>query len=74
MIINVLLENDYPIDFIFKIINARLKSLFLKRTLKQNNDICTTSNKNENKTSWFTIPYIPNTSDKFRNITKDGWM
>ncbi|KYN27975.1 hypothetical protein ALC57_02611 [Trachymyrmex cornetzi] len=37
-VIETLLMNDYPLDFIFKTINERLKSLLYKKTLKQSND------------------------------------
>ena len=36
-IINILLNNDYLIDFIFNIINSRLKMMFHKLRTKRNN-------------------------------------
>jgi hypothetical protein len=35
LIIGVLLNNDYPVQLIFETVNARLKSLIYKQTLKQ---------------------------------------
>jgi len=43
----------------------RLKTLFNKRTKKQNLD---NTNDEVNK-GWFLIPFIPNITEKFKNIT-----
>jgi len=75
-IINTFLQNDYPLHFIFETINLRLKTIVNKRnnahTIEENNN----NNKNENnnnliKINWFTIPYFPNISEKFKNIIKN---
>ena len=60
-IIETLLNNDYPLDFIFETVNVRLRSLCHKKTLKQN-----TSDLDETpkKTIWYTIPYVPNISER----------
>ncbi|KYN29802.1 hypothetical protein ALC57_00753 [Trachymyrmex cornetzi] len=68
-VIDILLNNDYPLDFIFKTINLRLKSLFYSQTMKQNN-----ANSNDTRDEmkpWITLPYIPQISDKFMNIFND---
>ncbi|KYN29986.1 hypothetical protein ALC57_00554 [Trachymyrmex cornetzi] len=67
-IIETLLNNDYPLDFIFDNVNARLKSLCYKQTLKQNSDKNSVDTKNF---PWITIPYVQNILEKFKNITKD---
>jgi len=55
-VIKTLLNNDYPIDFIFNIINERLKSLLSNKTWKQNtND---TFVEDIVKKLWFTIPFV----------------
>lgn len=70
LVINTFLNNDYPLDFIFKTINNRIKFLLHKQTIKQNNDLINTNTINK-KQSWFTIPYIPGVSDKFKYIIKN---
>jgi len=66
-IVNILLNNDYPLDFIFKTIRTRLKSLLYNFNKQEdsNNDESDQSNK------WFTIPFIDSVSNKFRGIAKD---
>jgi len=67
LIIKILLENDYPLEFIFNTIRSRIKSLINDKTMQQKNN----NQKNElnnNKKIWFTVPYIKPTSDKFKNI------
>ena len=66
-IVNILLENDYPLDFIFKIIQERLRCLFVGRSKKQ---LLNTSEEVE-KISWFTIPYVPSISERFINIFRN---
>ncbi|KYN17046.1 hypothetical protein ALC57_10682 [Trachymyrmex cornetzi] len=68
-VIDILLNNDYPLDFIFKTINLRLKSLFYNQTMKQNN-VNSNDTRDEMK-PWITLPYIPQISDKFMNIFND---
>jgi len=65
-IIRILLENDYPLKFIFNTIGTRVKSLIFGKTLQQNDN-----KDNElinNKKIWFTVPYIKSISEKFKNI------
>ena len=59
-IINTLLNNDYPIDFIFNTIDSRLKLLFRKLMMKWNHIV--TINK---YSSWFILPYVSTVSEKF---------
>jgi len=65
-IIKVLLENDYPLGFIFNTIRSRIKSLINGKTMQQNNN--QNNEPNNNTKIWFTVPYIKPTSDKFKNI------
>ena len=54
-IVNIFLENDYPVKFIFDTINFRLRFLLKRKLLRQADpDII----NNEKKTTWFTIPSI----------------
>jgi hypothetical protein len=61
--IQILLDN-YPLDFIFSSINNRLKKLFNKFDK-------TEDDSNNNKNSFFTIPYMEEVSNGFTQITKD---
>jgi len=67
-VIEIFLNNDYPIDFIFNTINERLKSLLSNKTLKQN-----TNDTSDDivKKLWFTIPFVSEISYKFKDIIKD---
>ena len=69
LIINILLNNDYPLDFIFKTIKTRLKYLIYNgnATLKDS----TNDSESEHVKNWFTIPFIDSVSNKFRGITMD---
>jgi len=67
-IIEILLENDYPLEFIFNTIRTRIKSLINGKTTQQNNIQDNDSNNNNKKTIWFTVPYIKSISEKFKNI------
>jgi len=64
-IINVLLNNDYPLNFIFDTVNTRLKSLSI--ILQQTNS----KTKPENTHKWFTIPFLSSVSHKLKHLTKD---
>jgi len=63
-IIETFISNNYPLQFIFNVIHMRLKSLLNKQTKKQ-----ITNNTNEEKKSWFVIPYIKKVTDTFKHIT-----
>ena len=69
-VIEMLLNNDYPLTFIFKTINNRLKSLMTK---KQNCLDSPSANTPivRNDDLYFTMPYAVNFSDKFKYITKE---
>jgi len=64
-IINVLLNNDYPLSFIFDTVNTRLKSF--SNVLQQRNK---NTESNDIK-KWFTIPFLSSASHKFKHLTKD---
>jgi len=66
-VIRTLLNNDYPIDFIFHVMSDRLKSLTHKKTFRQMN---TSTNESDiDKIKWFTIPYVNSLSKKFNMVT-----
>ena len=63
--IEILLDNNYPLDFIFNVFRERIK------TLIHNNKSSKNPNKNISESaSFFTIPYIQNFSEKFNNVTR----
>lgn len=64
----ILMDNCYPIDFIFRNFHERLKWLFHK-----NNNLFHTQNdsKVKEREKYFTISFINGISDKFRWILKD---
>jgi len=64
-IIRLLMENDYPLKFIFDTMNTRLRYLIRYR---QKNTI---KNPKETNCKWFVVPYIRSISEKFKHIIKD---
>jgi len=70
LVINTLLNNDYPLNFIFDTINSRLKYLLRKRDFisekKKKRDIMNASYN----TLWFTIPYLLKFADKFKEVIR----
>ncbi|XP_018337091.1 PREDICTED: uncharacterized protein LOC108745430 [Trachymyrmex septentrionalis] len=68
-IINILLQNDYPLDFIFDSINQRIKNLIKKRHRVHN--VVTDSDLTNESTSWLTVPFIPLHTEKFRTLNKN---
>lgn len=50
-----MLENDYPLHFIFETINKRLNSLLNKRTLRPTVDNATPENTAKQCLTWYTI-------------------
>ncbi|KYN05738.1 hypothetical protein ALC62_03324 [Cyphomyrmex costatus] len=70
-VIETLLDNDYPVDFVFNIINERLKSLLLKKTSKQDVDLNKVVEEKKEKKIWFTIPFMSDIANKFKNAVQD---
>lgn len=64
-IIKILLNNGYPLKLIFDTINQRLKTLIYK--LKH----CVDKSDEEDRVTYFCVPYIPSLTDKFKRITND---
>jgi len=56
--INLLLDNSYPFEFVFSLIKKRLHSKFHSNIHKQVND------SEDNDKNYFIIPYMGNMSDK----------
>jgi len=66
-VIDTLLNNDYPLKFIFRVMSDRIKSLVHSKTNKQKKIL--PDNNDTQMSKWFSIPYISNVSEKFKNIT-----
>lgn len=72
-IITALLENGYPLPFIFKSIHEKLIYLFKKITIQNHpisNDNIDT-NVDKKATTFFNIPYVLGVSEHFNRITRD---
>ena len=67
-IIDILLLNDYPLDFIFDSINHRIKNLIRNRHRLY--DTATDIDLTNKSTSWLTVPFIPLHTEKLRSLNK----
>lgn len=65
-IIDILLDNGYPLCFIFRVLHERLKYLCYRVNSNPNDE-----EHREESVSYFTIPYVPLISEQFKRITKD---
>ena len=63
-LINILLDNDYPLTFIFDTVNQRIKNLIKNRHLIHR-DLADNVCANESA-SWLTAPFIPSYTKKFK--------
>lgn len=68
LVIKILIDNGYPLKFIFDLLRERLKTFFYMTNSKFNNDV---QSDEQERVSYFTIPYVPGISEQFKNITKD---
>ncbi|KYN35716.1 hypothetical protein ALC56_09916, partial [Trachymyrmex septentrionalis] len=68
-IINILLLNDYPLDFIFDTMNQRIKNLIKK--IHNVHNVTTDNDVTKESTSWLTVPFIPSHTEKFRTLRKN---
>jgi len=70
LVINTLLNNDYPLNLIFDTINTRLKFLLRQHDFipeKEKSEGLNTSDR----TPWFTVPYLPKFATKFKEVVHD---
>ncbi|KYN40025.1 hypothetical protein ALC56_05576, partial [Trachymyrmex septentrionalis] len=71
-IINILLDNNYPLNFIFDTVNQRIKNL-IKNKYTVHNDL--TDNVCANETaSWLTVPYISLHTEKEWKKCFENWF
>jgi len=66
LIINILIENDFPLKFIFDTINNKIKDITRKKISRTNN---LENNKKSINSSWF-IVYVPILTEKFKQFNK----
>ncbi|KAM0737118.1 hypothetical protein ACS0PU_000211 [Formica fusca] len=66
LIIEILLDNGYPLNFVFRVLHERLKTL-----IHRISDNSVDSTREGKTVSYFTIPYVPAISEQFKRITKD---
>ena len=66
LIIDILLNNSYPLWFVFKTLHERIKSLVYK-----SNDDSGRIIDSESSVSYFSVPYVQSLSERFKDITKD---
>ncbi|KAL6433579.1 hypothetical protein ACFW04_006577 [Cataglyphis niger] len=69
-IINILLNNNHPLDFIFSTLHNNLKYLFNNHN-KNNHSLSNEIEETIKIEKFFTIPYVPSISKRFKSITKD---
>ena len=68
-LINILLDNDYPLTFIFDTVNQRIKNL-IKNRHSIHKDLVDNVGTKESA-SWLTIPFIPFHTEKFKRFNKN---
>ena len=68
-IINILLDNDYPLFFIFDTINLRIKNLIKNRHITHSG--LTDKVEANESVSWLTVPFIPLHTEKFNRFNKN---
>ncbi|XP_071580549.1 uncharacterized protein [Temnothorax nylanderi] len=69
LIIQILLDNGYPLPFIFSTIKNRLRQVFLRKNGGEDASSSLTC-----ETKYFTVPYVKCMSDRFKNIAKDLYL
>ncbi|KYN35068.1 hypothetical protein ALC56_10601 [Trachymyrmex septentrionalis] len=68
-IINILLNNDYPLSFIFDTVNQRIKSLIRNRHTTHR--VVADNDRENESVSWLTVPFIPFHTEKFKRFRKN---
>ena len=68
-IINILLDNDYPLTFIFDTVNQRIKNLIRNRYITHR--VLADNGGTGESVSWVTVPFIPFHTEKFKRFNKN---
>jgi len=77
LVIDLLLDNGFPLNFIFNKINIRLKKLFnskLKYLNSTKESVMVTSNEQTNERKCMSIPYIKGISEKVASVLNNDYM
>jgi len=69
--VNILLNNSYPIDIIFKYINRRTKKLFNTKLAPNSNKQINNDQTNGEEKKFFVLPYIRNITERAATIIRD---
>ncbi|KYM98956.1 hypothetical protein ALC62_10317, partial [Cyphomyrmex costatus] len=71
-IINILINNDYSLKFIFDIdtINKKIKDIVQEKF--KTNEISINNEESSQVTSWFTVPFVPTMMDKFKQFNRNN--
>ena len=67
-IIKILLENNYPLNFIFENMSNRLKNIIMTSNRKS---VVNDNNVDIVQSSWFTVPFIHGITEKFGRLNSD---
>ncbi|KYN30038.1 hypothetical protein ALC57_00481 [Trachymyrmex cornetzi] len=67
-VIKVLLENDYPLSFIFENINNRLKNIIMASNTKR---VVSDNSVDVVQPSWFTVPFVRGITEKFNRLNSE---
>jgi len=68
LVVNILLENGYPLIFLFETLKERIKILISRqKTNQKKNDI----EDDTGCTHFFNIPYVPTISERFKTVVRD---
>ncbi|KYQ58861.1 hypothetical protein ALC60_02132, partial [Trachymyrmex zeteki] len=71
-IINILLDNDYPLTFIFNTVNQRIKNLLkTKNKCVLHEDLVDMNVCTNESASWLTVPFIPLHTEKFKRLNSN---
>jgi len=68
-IINILLDNDYLLSFIFDTVNQRIKNLIRNRHTTHR--VLADNDGTNESVSWLTVPFIPFHTEKFKHFNKN---
>ncbi|KYN21095.1 hypothetical protein ALC57_06540 [Trachymyrmex cornetzi] len=65
----VLLENDYPLNFIFENIRYRLRKIIMVDNRKE---VVEENCINKEECSWFTVPFVRGVPEKFNRLNSEN--
>ncbi|XP_018373120.1 PREDICTED: uncharacterized protein LOC108767647 [Trachymyrmex cornetzi] len=69
LIIDILINNDFPLKFIFDAINERVRHI--KHRSRVSHDQGDPNDNSAAMTSWFSVPFIKNITDRFMKLNRD---